>query len=100
MSEQATARDSEIARLERELRRWKARATRAESELIAIAARLEAAYGYPLDIEFALERDRLWILQARPVGVFRATLRETLEHYPLAGPATPPVPTSLEEVGS
>jgi pyruvate,water dikinase len=67
-------------------------------ELTAVAARLETAYGYPLDIEFALEGTRLWILQARPVGAFRATLRETLERHPLSGPETRSVPASLEEV--
>jgi pyruvate,water dikinase len=54
-------------------------------ELVRAALRLEAAYGYPLDIEFAIEGTRLWILQARPVAAFRTVLRETLERYPLSG---------------
>lgn len=52
-------------------------------ELADIANQLERAYGYPLDIEFAIEGTRLWILQARPVATFMSTLQETLQHYPL-----------------
>ncbi|MCD4750608.1 MAG: hypothetical protein K8R59_14655 [Thermoanaerobaculales bacterium] len=52
-------------------------------ELVRVASRLEAAYGYPLDIEFALEGSRLWILQARPVVTFLAVFQETLERRPL-----------------
>ncbi len=37
-------------------------------ELVNRAASLEADYGYPLDLEFALEGSRLWILQVRPVA--------------------------------
>jgi len=64
-------------------------------ELVRTAARLEAAYGYPLDIEFAIEGRQLWILQARPVATFLTVLRETIEHYPLTGrmgvtPFSPP----------
>jgi pyruvate,water dikinase len=55
-------------------------------ELVAAASRLEAAYGYPLDIEFGIEGTRLWILQARPVATFVAALRETVEKHPLPGP--------------
>ena len=53
-------------------------------EIVAIASRLEAAYHYPLDIEFALEGDRLWVLQARPVPAHEALRKETLERHPLA----------------
>jgi len=53
--------------------------------LIAIAHRLELAYGYPLDIEFGFEESRLWILQVRPVATFSSSLHETLEQYPLNG---------------
>ena len=52
-------------------------------ELVAVAARLESSYGYPLDIEFALEGSRLWILQARPVPASNALLQETLRYHPL-----------------
>ncbi len=55
------------------------------AELVAIADRLEAAYGHPLDIEFGIEGAKLWILQARPVGTFPALLRETTQQYPFAG---------------
>jgi pyruvate,water dikinase len=56
------------------------------AELVAVAARLEAAYGYPLDIEFGIEGPRLFILQARPVATFLSLLQETLERHPLEGP--------------
>jgi phosphohistidine swiveling domain-containing protein len=55
------------------------------AELVRVAARLEAAYGYPLDIEFGIEGSRLFILQARPVATFLSLLQETLEHHPLEG---------------
>lgn len=44
-------------------------------ELVARGLELEATWGTPLDIEFAIDRaDRLWLVQARPVT--------TLEHAP------------------
>jgi phosphohistidine swiveling domain-containing protein len=52
-------------------------------ELVAVAARLEAAYGYPLDIEFGIEDTQLWILQVRPVTAFLAAYEETVRRYPL-----------------
>ena len=52
-------------------------------ELVSVASRLEAAYGYPLDIEFGIEDTRLWILQVRPVATFLPALKETLDYYPL-----------------
>jgi pyruvate,water dikinase len=52
-------------------------------ELVAVAVWLESSYGYPLDIEFAFEGSRLWILQVRPVPTSHALLQETLQHYPL-----------------
>lgn len=45
-------------------------------EIVGTAVRLESAYGYPLDIEFALEEDRLSVLQARPVPGHAALYRE------------------------
>ncbi len=54
------------------------------TELVRLAARLETAYGYPLDIEFGIEGTRLFILQARPVASFLSTLHETLTRHPLA----------------
>lgn len=56
------------------------------AELVAVAARLEDAYGYPLDIEFGIEGPRLFVLQARPVATFLSLLRETLECHPLEEP--------------
>lgn len=52
-------------------------------ELVSVASRLEASYGYPLDIEFGIEGTKLWILQVRPVATFLPAFRETLSHYPL-----------------
>jgi phosphoenolpyruvate synthase/pyruvate phosphate dikinase len=52
-------------------------------ELVSAAAHLEAAYGYPLDIEYGIEDTRLWILQVRPVATFLPALKETLDNYPL-----------------
>jgi len=52
-------------------------------ELVSVASRLEAAYGYPLDIEFGIEGTRLWILQVRPVATFLPAFKETLNSYPL-----------------
>lgn len=52
-------------------------------ELVSIASRLEAAYGYPLDIEFGIEGTKLWILQVRPVATFLPAFKETIEKYPL-----------------
>lgn len=52
-------------------------------ELVRAAARLEKAYGFPLDIEWALEESHLRLLQCRPVPSFLAALRETIEEHPL-----------------
>ena len=52
-------------------------------QLVRNAAALEKAYGYPLDIEFGIEGDHLWILQARPVASFITVINETIERYPL-----------------
>jgi len=60
-------------------------------EIVARASALENGYGYPLDIEFAIEEDRLWLLQARPIATFRAELRKTVEQFPLS--TEPGVPT-------
>jgi len=67
-------------------------------ELVRVASRLEAAYGYPLDIEFALEDSRLWILQARPVATFLAVFQETVERRPLAVAVAMPRPAVSPEV--
>ncbi len=53
-------------------------------ELVRAAARLEAAYGYPLDIEFAVEGTALYLLQVRPIPTPFAVWRDTLERWPLA----------------
>ncbi len=60
-----------------------------------IATDLEAAYGYPLDIEFGIEGTRLWILQVRPMAVYVPALRETLDDDPIS--AAPPTRSPHEE---
>jgi len=58
-------------------------------ELVDAAARLEAVYGRPLDLEFAFEGSSLYILQVRPIAVFEAACRETITRFPLPAPARP-----------
>jgi len=58
------------------------------AELVSKALRLERAYGYPLDLEFAVEGMDVWLLQARPIGVQESDRRETLDRHPLVGPTT------------
>ncbi|MBD3220298.1 hypothetical protein GF314_03570 [bacterium] len=43
-------------------------------DLVRAATRLETALGHPLDVEFALAADRLFILQARPIVAYQAAL--------------------------
>ncbi|MGD8376749.1 MAG: PEP/pyruvate-binding domain-containing protein [Acidobacteriota bacterium] len=58
-------------------------------DLARTAARLESIYGHPLDIEFAIEGNRLWLLQVRPLGIALALVRETAARFPLRpSPAT------------
>lgn len=52
-------------------------------ELVAVASKLESAYGYPIDIEFGIEGTKLWLLQVRPVATFLPALNESLNKYPL-----------------
>ena len=52
-------------------------------ELVRAATRLEAAYRYPLDIEFGFEGARLRILQVRPVPGALAVWWETTERHPI-----------------
>lgn len=48
-------------------------------DLVHAATRLEVALGYPLDVEFALEADRLYVLQARPIVAFQAAVSAARE---------------------
>ncbi|HEU5182136.1 MAG TPA: PEP/pyruvate-binding domain-containing protein [Candidatus Polarisedimenticolia bacterium] len=41
------------------------------SELVDLSLRLEAAWGIPLDLEWAFAEERLWFLQARPITAIR-----------------------------
>lgn len=52
-------------------------------ELVKVSSRLETAYGYPLDIEFAIEGSKIWIMQVRPVATFLSAYNKTIEKYPL-----------------
>jgi pyruvate,water dikinase len=54
-------------------------------ELVRIATRLEAVYGYPLDIEFGVEGADLRLLQVRPVPGSIAIWRDAVERNPLRG---------------
>ena len=54
-------------------------------ELVQAAARLESAYGHPLDIEFAFAGDNLYILQARPIVAFQDALQEAVARPPWGG---------------
>ncbi|MEI7704276.1 MAG: PEP/pyruvate-binding domain-containing protein [Deltaproteobacteria bacterium] len=62
-------------------------------DLVRVASRLEEAFLQPLDVEFALEGQSLFILQARPIPLCDAAWRETLAHHPLR-----PDPTSTKEL--
>jgi hypothetical protein len=72
-------------------------------QLVRAAARLEAAYGYPLDIEFAVEATALFLLQVRPIPTPFAVWRDTIERWPLARPpaeggvTTAPTATTMRE---
>jgi pyruvate,water dikinase len=52
-------------------------------ELVRAATRLEAAYRYPLDIEFGFEAAQLRIMQVRPVPGALAVWEQTKERYPI-----------------
>lgn len=52
-------------------------------EIARAALALENAYGYPLDMEFAFEDERLWLLQARPITAILAEHRATVTDHPL-----------------
>ncbi len=51
-------------------------------QLVRVAVRLEREFGYPIDVEFALEGARLWILQVRPVPSFAAVLADAIREAP------------------
>jgi len=57
-------------------------------DVVSAAARLEAGYRQPLDIEFAIEGTNFWLLQLRPVPAVFAVWRDTRERHPLPGRAT------------
>jgi len=52
-------------------------------DLVRAASRLEEAFLQPLDVEFAIEGQSLFILQARPIPLCDAAWRETLARHPL-----------------
>ncbi|MDX8028825.1 PEP/pyruvate-binding domain-containing protein [Lentzea sp. BCCO 10_0856] len=50
-----------------------------KSELIALGERIEALYGMPMDVEWALAGKRFWILQARPITSSRVEWNDSLD---------------------
>ncbi len=58
---------TEIRGIERSRRRRRALTLDQTRKLSLIAKALEAHFGFPLDIEFAIQGDRIAILQARPI---------------------------------
>jgi len=66
------------------------------TELAGVAKRIETVFGHPVDVEWAIDRQGLWLLQARPVTVViragqrsagdsewsRANLKETMPEVP------------------
>ncbi len=52
-------------------------------ELAALALRAEAAWGSPLDIEWALEGDRLFLLQSRPITATQPAPRDVWDESEL-----------------
>ncbi|MBI3554398.1 MAG: hypothetical protein HY077_18020 [Elusimicrobia bacterium] len=58
---------TEIRGIQRSRRRRRALTLEQTQRLARIAKALEAHFGFPLDIEFAIQGDRVAILQARPI---------------------------------
>jgi pyruvate,water dikinase len=54
------------------------------AELAALGRRVEALYGDPRDIEWALAEGRLWLLQARPITTAGASEREQVRREEIA----------------
>ncbi|UCF07360.1 MAG: hypothetical protein JSW28_06820, partial [Thermoplasmata archaeon] len=66
------------------------------NELVDIGNRLESMFGYPLDIEWALTKGALYILQARPITALPIPPRESHPTYSMvlaeqffSGPSSP-----------
>ncbi|HEX4683043.1 MAG TPA: PEP/pyruvate-binding domain-containing protein [Gemmatimonadaceae bacterium] len=59
------------------------------ADLTALIVRVEAHYGWPQDIEWAVAADKLWLLQSRPITTVPArwTRDESAERFP--NPVTP-----------
>lgn len=53
-------------------------------ELVRSSLALEAVYGHPLDLEFAIQDQELLVLQVRPIPLFHSLIAETLERFPLS----------------
>ncbi|MDO5067193.1 MAG: PEP/pyruvate-binding domain-containing protein [Propionibacteriaceae bacterium] len=63
--------------------------------IVALARRVEKHHGQPMDIEWAIEGEQVWLLQARPVttsverrpGLLSRMLRDdVIEHFPCPHP--------------
>lgn len=50
-----------------------------KAELVALGERIEALYGTPMDVEWALAGGELWILQARPITSLRVEWNDSLD---------------------
>lgn len=60
--------------------------------LAALGAQVESHYGYPVDIEWALENGNLYILQARPITALQEAREEPFLYAPVllqGDPASP-----------
>ena len=50
-----------------------------KAELIKLGERIEALYATPMDVEWALAGEKLWILQARPITSLRVEWNDSLD---------------------
>ena len=68
---QQDGRGTEVKNVPLRLRKQRALTPAQVKALARIGAALEEHFGFPLDIEFAVEKDRIAIVQARPITVKR-----------------------------
>ena len=68
---QEGGRGTEVRNVPLRLRKQRALTPEQVKALARIGAALEEHFGFPLDIEFAVEKDRVAIVQARPITVKR-----------------------------
>ncbi|MFI5349297.1 MAG: PEP/pyruvate-binding domain-containing protein [Elusimicrobiota bacterium] len=91
---------TELQGVSAERRKRRALSSEQTQRLTLIAKALEAHFGYPLDIEFAVKGDRIAILQARPVTTRGQTQTSPpAEEKPLAV-KVPPVEAPAENIAA